>query len=74
MTKEDDAVRYTGKGQASRLSIQHEIAGGPLGIFGEEAKKHDWNIGEVSSFFMRGFVKPSRVFNSGLEIQYRSKR
>ena len=36
-----------GKGQSRRLEKQHEIAGGPLGIFGEEAKKHDLSTREV---------------------------
>ncbi len=35
------------KGQSDRLQIQHEQAGGPRGIFGEEAKLHDHNVGEV---------------------------
>ena len=48
MSTDNNDLKYTGKGQASRLSLQHEIAGGPLGIFGEEAKKHDLNIGDVS--------------------------
>ena len=38
----DDSAR--GKGQARRLGKQHELAGGPLGIFGDEAKKHDLSI------------------------------
>lgn len=33
-----------GKGQSSRLEQQHRLAGGPLGIFGEEAKRHDAGI------------------------------
>lgn len=33
--------RNQGKGQSRRLARQHERAGGPIGIFGEEAKKHD---------------------------------
>lgn len=43
---------YTGKGQASRLSSQHEESGGPLGIFGIEAKKHDLKIGEVTNIVL----------------------
>jgi len=46
-------MSYSGKGQASRLSAQQEIGGGPLGIFGEEAKKHDLNIGEVSELILK---------------------
>jgi len=44
----ENELRLRGKGQASRLGKQHEIAGGPLGIFGAEAQKHDLTIGEVS--------------------------
>ena len=53
MSEERNDLKYEGKGQASRLSIQHEVAGGPLGIFGEEAKKHDFNIGEVSTLILK---------------------
>ena len=56
MTQEKE-ISYVGKGQASRLSSQHEIAGGPLGIFGQEARKHDLNIGEVSELIHRGLIE-----------------
>lgn len=36
-----------GKGQSRRLEKQHKRAGGPLGIFGEEARKHDLSVGKV---------------------------
>lgn len=36
-----------GKGQSRRLETQQEHAGGPAGIFGEEAKLHDLSIKEV---------------------------
>lgn len=42
MEKENDSERS--KGQSFRLEKQHELAGGPLGIFGEEAKRHDFSI------------------------------
>lgn len=35
------AEEVRGKGQALRLSIQQELGGGPLTIFGAAAKKHD---------------------------------
>lgn len=38
----DEATR--GKGQSHRLQDQHELAGGPAGIFGNEAKKHDNSV------------------------------
>lgn len=50
-------LKLTGKGQASRLGKQHELAGGPLGIFGEQAQKHDLNIGEVSERIFRNLEK-----------------
>ena len=37
--------------------MQHEFAGGPLGIFGEEAKKHDLNIREVTELLYRGLCE-----------------
>lgn len=40
------------KGQSHRLKIQHELAGGPLGIFGDEAKKHDLSIRVVMNGIM----------------------
>lgn len=38
-----------GKGQSSRLQRQHELAGGPAGIFGELARLHDMAVGTVMS-------------------------
>ena len=35
------------KGQSHRLQKQHEVAGGPLGIFGREAKRHDLSVRDV---------------------------
>ena len=32
------------KGQSRRLEKQHELGGGPAGIFGDEAKRHDLSI------------------------------
>jgi len=45
MTKD---VELKGKGQALRLGIQQRLGGGPLGIFGEAAQKHDLSIREVA--------------------------
>jgi type II restriction enzyme len=47
MSKTPIEANLRGKGQAGRLGKQHELAGGPLGIFGEEAQKHDASIREV---------------------------
>ena len=43
------AVEFKGKGQALRLGIQQRLGGGPLGIFGKAAQKHDLSIREVSA-------------------------
>lgn len=43
------SVEFKGKGQALRLGIQQELGGGPLGIFGAAAQKHDLSIREVSA-------------------------
>ncbi|MDA1347232.1 MAG: restriction endonuclease [Crenarchaeota archaeon] len=40
--------KLKGKGQATRLGKQHKLAGGPLGIFGKEAQKHDAKVSEIS--------------------------
>lgn len=42
-------VELKGKGQALRLSVQQELGGGPLSIFGEAAQKHDLSIREVTA-------------------------
>src|SRR5690606_12123119 len=42
-------VELKGKGQALRLSMQQELGGGPLSIFGEAAQKHDLSIREVTA-------------------------
>ncbi|MDE2075304.1 MAG: hypothetical protein KGJ81_17875 [Alphaproteobacteria bacterium] len=44
---EGDELR--GKGQALRLSIQQELGGGPLSIFGAAAQRHDLAIREVAA-------------------------
>ncbi len=36
-----------GKGQSERLQRQHELAGGPKGIFGELARQHDMSVRHV---------------------------
>lgn len=42
-------VELKGKGQALRLSVQQELGGGPLTIFGATAQKHDLSIREVTA-------------------------
>jgi len=36
------------KNQSSRLSAQHKVSHGAVGIFGEEARLHDTTVGEIS--------------------------
>lgn len=47
MADSDSKEPARGKGQSRRLERQHERAGGPLGIFGDEAKRHDLSIRAV---------------------------
>jgi len=53
-----------GKGQSIRLEKQHELAGGPIGIFGEEAQKHDLSIRNVMLLINEELQKkhPSLIF------------
>lgn len=44
-----DSAEFKGKGQVLRLSIQQELGGGPLSIFGAAAQKHDLSIREVTA-------------------------
>ena len=44
---DNDVEKTRGKGQSRRLEIQHRRAGGPVGIFGETARKHDLSIRDV---------------------------
>lgn len=61
----DDSARS--KGQSHRLQIQHELAGGPLGIFGDEAKKHDLSIREV----MNGIMEALQANYPDLSFRHR---
>ena len=40
----------TKKNQSTRLTNQHKISKGVVGIFGDGAKSHDVTVGEVSKF------------------------
>jgi len=53
----EEELKLSGKGQATRLGRQHELGGGPLGIFGLEAQKHDWSIGQVSELVYKALRK-----------------
>ena len=48
----DFEPKLKGKGQATRLGKQHELAGGPLGIFGKEAQKHDLSVHKISPLIL----------------------
>ena len=48
----DFEPKLRGKGQATRLGKQHELAGGPLGIFGKEAQKHDLSVRQISPMIL----------------------
>ena len=59
-----------GKGQSGRLQRQHELAGGPAGIFGELARRHDMAVGAVMSKIVEGLKSewPSLSFRYRTEI------
>jgi len=67
----EEEIKLRGKGQAGRLGKQHEIAGGPLGIFGEEAQKHDLSIGKVSDLILKALEKtyPNLLFRAINSLQ-----
>ncbi len=41
------------KNQSNRLTNQHKQSHGVIGIFGEEAKKHDMTVGRIAHFVMQ---------------------
>ena len=59
-----------GKGQSGRLQRQHELSGGPAGIFGELAKRHDMAVGDVMSAIADGLKSewPNFSFRHRKEI------
>ncbi|MCY4151880.1 MAG: hypothetical protein OXE94_06540 [Aestuariivita sp.] len=58
-----------GKGQSERLHAQQEFSGGPAGIFGEQAKRHDIAIRLVMSEVVKGL----RVDRSNLRFRHRKE-
>ena len=66
----DSKEPLRGKGQSRRLEKQHELAGGPSGIFGEEAKKHDLSIRKVMQRLMQELQTqhPDLMFRHRMEI------
>lgn len=67
MGENDVPAARMGKGQANRLSIQHLMRKGVVGIFGEEAKTHDADIRGVA---IKVFELLRRTFPS-LEFRIR---
>ena len=59
-----------GKGQAGRLQRQHELTGGPVGIFGELARRHDLAVGIVMSKLAKELESrlPNLSFRHRLQI------
>ncbi|PNH86104.1 EcoRI family type II restriction endonuclease [Arthrobacter sp. AFG20] len=55
------------KNQSSRLTDQHILSKGVIGIFGEYAKNHDLNVSEVSQLL----VKQLKVEYPMLQFRYR---
>ena len=41
------------KNQSSRLTSQHKESHGVIGIFGEEAKRHDLSVGQISKIVLK---------------------
>ena len=66
----DSQKPLRGKGQSRRLEKQHELAGGPSGVFGEEAKKHDLSIRKVMEWLMKALQArhPDLIFRHRMEI------
>lgn len=52
------------KNQSNRLTSQHKQSQGVVGIFGEQAKSHDLNVGKISKLVMKELEKeyPSLSF------------
>jgi type II restriction enzyme len=61
----------TKKGHSTRLTKQHKISQGVVGIFGEDAKKHDLTVGEISKHVMGQLQEeyPQFVFRYKKTIQ-----
>lgn len=57
------------KNQSSRLTIQHKLSEGVVGIFGEKAKIHDLSVSDISLIVL----KELRSTYPELEFRYRKK-
>ncbi len=67
MSDSDQEESARGKGQSRRLEKQHELAGGPIGIFGDEAKRHDLSIRHV----MSGIMEALQANHPNLSFRHR---
>ncbi len=67
MSDNDQNESARGKGQSHRLEKQHELAGGPLGIFGDEAKRHDLSLRHV----MSGIMEALQTNHPNLSFRHR---
>jgi len=45
------------KNQSKRLTNQHKLSQGVVGIFGDDAKSHDFTVGEISKIVMSELKK-----------------
>ena len=57
-----------GKGQSKRLGIQHKLAGGPVGIFGDEAREHDAKVKDA----VKAVLRSSKEYFPGLDFRHRA--
>lgn len=64
---ENASMVKQGKGQSKRLEIQQKLAGGPVGIFGDEAKKHDGLIRDAVEIVLQS----SKEYFPKLNFRYR---
>ena len=69
MEQKDSGTPKKGKGQSRRLVIQQELAGGPVGIFGAEAKRHDLSVRNVMKIIFESLQNSSPA----LSFRHRSE-
>lgn len=59
------------KNQSNRLTNQHKLSQGVVGIFGDSARSHDLTVGEISKLVMKALEKeyPSLSFRYRVSIK-----
>lgn len=62
------------KNQSSRLVEQHKLSKGVIGIFGEEAKKHDFTVSYISKKVMNELEKNILICNLDIENILQKKK